>query len=238
MIAIMFGRAGSKGVHRKNVTPIDGRPCCSYPLRAANNSLRVGATFVSTDDPEIADIARGFGAVVIGRPSSLCTDVALLEDAIAHAWSVVGRAGPVCILQANAPCITSDAIDAAAILLMERPELDSVITACRMPGFAPHRARFLTAGGELVPAVDMPADLRCDRDSTRPAFFHDGGATVVRSTVLDRLREQQPPYRWQGARIGMVEQAANPGDIDAPWQIPAAEWWVSQHAPAHASVAA
>jgi hypothetical protein len=36
----------------------------------------------------------------------------------------------------------------------------------------------------------------------------------------------------------MVEQAPNPGDIDAPWQIPAAEWWIAQYAPAHASVAA
>lgn len=230
-VAILFGRAGSRGLPGKNTMPILGRPCCTHAMRAA--TVAGLPLIVSTDDPEIRRLARVYGAGVIDRPAHLSAADSPLEDAIEHAWQIVRdgdaangiRADYVVILQANAPCITPDAIRGALAMLKADPSLDSVITASEMSGYAPNRARKLV-GGVLVPNSDAPEATRMD---SGPTYFSDGGATVVRADVLDRLRDQPGPYRWQGRRIGMVEQLAGPGDIDQPWQIAVAEWWLRQH---------
>lgn len=81
--AIIPARGGSKGIHRKNLALVDGRPLIEYSIRAARTAALIDTVVVSTDDEEIRDVATSLGALVPGlRPKALADDTALIGSAI------------------------------------------------------------------------------------------------------------------------------------------------------------
>jgi CMP-N-acetylneuraminic acid synthetase len=70
----IFARGGSKGLPRKNIKKLDGKPLIQYSIEAALSSTLLDELFVSTDDQEIAEIAKSLGAVIINRPKELASD--------------------------------------------------------------------------------------------------------------------------------------------------------------------
>lgn len=72
--AFIFARGGSKGLPGKNIKPLAGKPLLQYSIETAKTSPHIELVFVSTDDSEIAEVARLNGAIVIDRPSELATD--------------------------------------------------------------------------------------------------------------------------------------------------------------------
>lgn len=73
--AFIFARGGSKGLPKKNIKILAGKPLIQYSIDTALASPLVSKVFVSTDDKEIAEIARESGATIINRPKELATDV-------------------------------------------------------------------------------------------------------------------------------------------------------------------
>ena len=76
VLAVIPARGGSKGIPRKNIRPIGGKPLVAWSIEAARASNRVDRVVVSTDDPEIAAVAHRFGAEVIDRPAEISGDSA------------------------------------------------------------------------------------------------------------------------------------------------------------------
>ena len=74
IIAIIPARGGSKGIPRKNVRPLAGKPLLAYSSEAARGSKYVTRVVVSTDDGEIGATAKRYGADVIWRPSEISGD--------------------------------------------------------------------------------------------------------------------------------------------------------------------
>lgn len=74
--AFVFARGGSKGLPRKNLLPIAGLPLVAHSIRMAAALEEIDGIFVSTEDGEIAAVAREYGARVIERPAELATDTA------------------------------------------------------------------------------------------------------------------------------------------------------------------
>ena len=72
--AFIFARGGSKGLSRKNILPLAGKPLLQYSIDTALASSYINKVFVSTDDAAIANVAKEGGAIVIERPSELATD--------------------------------------------------------------------------------------------------------------------------------------------------------------------
>ena len=72
--AFIFARGGSKGLPRKNIRKLAGKPLIAHSIDAAKEISSINKIFVSTEDPEIASIAEQNQAVVIHRPSSLASD--------------------------------------------------------------------------------------------------------------------------------------------------------------------
>lgn len=72
--AFIFARGGSKGLPRKNIKQLAGKPLIQYSIGTALASPSIAKVFVSTDDNEIAEVALAAGAIVINRPSELATD--------------------------------------------------------------------------------------------------------------------------------------------------------------------
>ncbi len=89
VVAIIPARGGSKGIPRKNIVPVAGKPLVAWSIEAARRASTVQRVFVSTDNGEIAEIAKQWGAEIIGRPVELSGDTASSESALIHALDVL-----------------------------------------------------------------------------------------------------------------------------------------------------
>lgn len=92
--AIIPARGGSKGIPKKNIVDLCGKPLIAYTIEAALKTENIDRVIVSTDDPKIAEISRNWGAEVpFIRPSELSTDTAGLSEVVSHAVSELGGPG-------------------------------------------------------------------------------------------------------------------------------------------------
>jgi CMP-N,N'-diacetyllegionaminic acid synthase len=82
IIAVIPARGGSKGVPRKNVRPLAGKPSIVWTIELARSMPELARVIVSTDDQEIAEVSRRAGAEVYERPSHLASDTAMVVDAL------------------------------------------------------------------------------------------------------------------------------------------------------------
>lgn len=114
VLAIITARGGSKGLPRKNVLPLAGRPLIGWSIAAALASDAVGRVVVSTDDPEIAAVARACGAEVpFLRPAELASDTASSLDVLRHALTECLGPDHFVLLQPTSPLRVAADIDAA-----------------------------------------------------------------------------------------------------------------------------
>lgn len=181
-------RGGSKGISQKNLTLLAGRPLLAYTADAARAS-RLSRTVVSTDDPAIADLARGLGLEVpFMRPPELATDKALMAPVLHHAVREMRARGfaadAIVLLQPTSPLRRADHID-RALELLEASGADSVVSVVEVPHqFNPVSVMRLD-GDRLVPFVEGPAVLR--RQDKPRAYARNGPAVLaVRTSVLER----------------------------------------------------
>ena len=91
MIAFIPARGGSKRIPRKNIREFHGHPLIAYTIAAAQDAGLFDAIYVSTDDPETAGIARGYGAYIIERPAHLALDGSRDIEWMRHAIDIIGR---------------------------------------------------------------------------------------------------------------------------------------------------
>ncbi len=133
VIAIIPARGGSKGLLRKNLRLLNKKPIIAYAIESALKSKYIRRVIVSTDDDEIADIAKKFGAEVINRPSELAKDTAATIDVILHCLTCLEELEDIpeyiVLLQPTSPLRTSEDID-CAITECFIHECDTVISVC------------------------------------------------------------------------------------------------------------
>lgn len=125
IIAVILARGGSKGIPRKNVLPVGGIPLVARSILAVKKALGISGVYVSTDDEEIAAVAREYGAEVVIRPAELASDTASSEGALLHFAEVV-PADAYVFIQCTSPFTTTEDF-AHGIELFNQPEIDSVL---------------------------------------------------------------------------------------------------------------
>ncbi|MFT3858154.1 MAG: acylneuraminate cytidylyltransferase family protein [Aquabacterium sp.] len=132
IIAFVFARGGSKGLPRKNVLPLGGKPLIAHAIDTAHAVGRISKVIVSTDDEEIADVARRAGAEVpFMRPPGLATDDAPEWLAWQHAIRFMRDAGEKLDVFLSLPATSPLRLpaDVARCLdMLEQPGTDIVIT--------------------------------------------------------------------------------------------------------------
>ncbi|ANK82343.1 MAG: hypothetical protein TEF_17260 [Rhizobiales bacterium NRL2] len=121
VLAVLCGRGGSKGLPRKNVLDLGGKPVIAWSVEAAHASRLLDRCVVSTDDEEIADAARNAGGdVPFLRPAELATDTAPVTEAMIHAVeNLPERYDIVVLLHATSPFRTGGDIDDCISMLVE-----------------------------------------------------------------------------------------------------------------------
>lgn len=120
-LAIVPARAGSTRLPGKNVRIMAGRPMLGWTLAAAQNAMSLDRIVVTTDDPEVAALARGAGVAVVDRPPQLAGPDTPMADAVLHALQVLGGDwDEVVLLQPTSPLRLAADIDGAVALRRAR----------------------------------------------------------------------------------------------------------------------
>ena len=157
VLAVVIGRAGSKGLPRKNALPVAGVPMIARTIRFARASREIDRVIVSTDGDEIARIARDEGAEVFLRPESVSNDQATVDSAVRHAVEAsASRAGVVVILYGNVPVRPADLADRAVRALRETGA-DSVQSYYRVGKTHPFWMSRLDGEGRVSQFIADPA---------------------------------------------------------------------------------
>ncbi|MCC5853775.1 MAG: pseudaminic acid cytidylyltransferase [Alkalimonas sp.] len=174
-VAIIPARGGSKRIPRKNIQHFCGAPMLSYPIRAAQQSGCIERILVSTDDEEIAAIARQFGAEVpFIRPDDLADDHTGTTAVVRHAlqWLQARQELPdyACCLYATTPLLQAGDL-AKGLAMLQASEQHFVFSAARF-SFPIQRALLQTPAGGITP---FDPDSIGKRSQDLPETFHDAG---------------------------------------------------------------
>jgi len=123
-IGLITARGGSKGLPRKNILDLNGIPLIAWTIKAAQESKNIDRIFVSTEDEDIINIAKRFGAEIIIRPAKLAQDDTSSEPVIEHAIYYLRNNNipvkTVCLLQPTSPLRTNIDIDNSYNLFQEK----------------------------------------------------------------------------------------------------------------------
>ncbi|MBU0980232.1 MAG: acylneuraminate cytidylyltransferase family protein [Nanoarchaeota archaeon] len=116
VVTIIPARGGSKGIPKKNIKPMNGKPMIAWTIEASIKS-GVDKTYVSTDSSEIAEVSRKYGAEVIVRSKDLAGDFTSSEDVLIHAVEYLEKEGVkpelIVFLQCTSPTREADVISSA-----------------------------------------------------------------------------------------------------------------------------
>lgn len=177
-IAIITARGGSKRIPRKNIKEFCGRPILAYSIQAAVESGIFDTVMVSTDDEEIADIARRYGAEVpFFRSADTANDYATTNDVLLEVLGEYEKIGEqfeiaVCIYP-TAPFVTADKLK-TAVQLLEESDADTLIPVVSF-SYPPQRAMIIE-NDRLV--FEYPKYLDSRSQDLTP-HYHDVGQFYV-----------------------------------------------------------
>lgn len=175
VVAIIPARGGSKGIPRKNIRPFYGKPLLQYSVEAALNAKLIDKVYVSTEDKEIAEIARNSGAEIIDRPEDLAGDDISTFAVIQHAAEALNFPDVLVTLQPTSPLRTARHIDEAVSLLNDN--IETVIGVC-----ATHRYTWQIEDGYGKPNFDA----RLPRQKMPKQYIENGSIYVTRKPVIMR----------------------------------------------------
>ena len=177
ILGVIPARGGSKGIPRKNIKMICGKPLLAWSIEAAQKSKLLDDFIVSTEDKEIADVARSYGAKVLNRPEKLATDEATTISVLKH---VTEELNPdvVVVLQPTSPIRDDDLIDKCISKFLES-KADNLATGfyCKYKEFGTYD------------------NLR--RQDLKGFFYDDGNIYILTKKLI-------LSGRWSGDKIEKV----------------------------------
>lgn len=180
ILVVIPARGGSKGIPRKNLRSMAGKPLLHYSVSTALSSQYKPDVFVSTDDEEIASIAIQLGARVIPRDPSKAKDSTTLDpvifDAYQQASNLTGKSYDLIItLQPTSPLLKTSSLDSAINTMVTQPEIDTVIAAKDDTHLT-----WKKVDGEYCPNYQE----RVNRQYLEPVFKETGGFLITRSHII------------------------------------------------------
>jgi len=207
VLAIIPARGGSKGIPKKNLADLAGKPLLVWTIEAALNATTLTRVIVSTDSEEIAAVARQHGAEVIARPAPLAEDRSPTEPVIAHALAVLADEGYrpelIVLLQPTSPLRPAATID-ACVDKVRRENLDSLFTA-----HEDHGLYWTVVEDRPTPLYDYRHRPR--RQEMPPTVRENGAVYVTRRSCFEECANRL------GGNIGVYLMPPRQSlDIDSP----------------------
>lgn len=218
--AFIFARGGSKGLPGKNIKPLAGKPLLQYSIDTALASPSIDLVFVSTDDEQIAKIAKKGGAIVINRPAELASDTSpewlSWRHAIEWVQAHYGNFDGFVSLPATSPLRSVEDVEAAInkLITTEADICISVTPANRSPFF--NMVKQTESG--MVELVNKPQGEVARRQDA-PAVFDI--TTVVYATTPDFVFNNYGMFSGKVTSIEVPKERAV--DIDDIYDFKLAE---------------
>lgn len=208
MIALIPARGGSKGLPRKNIKLLNGKPMLAYTIEAALNSKYITDVIISTDDQEIYDIALSCGAKdTFLRPRELAEDNSLAIDNYIY---TIGRLEKeynyniesFIVLQPTSPLRSTDDIDNSIHLFNEK-KADSVISFCEE-----HHPikwhKYINKNCQLESIFDE--NLLMNRQDIMPTYYPNGAIYIFsKNLILERKYYSKNTYAYVMSRSRSVD---------------------------------
>jgi CMP-N,N'-diacetyllegionaminic acid synthase len=217
MLGIVPARGGSKGIPRKNLALLDGRPLIAWTIRSALESGVFERLIVSTDDYEIAEVARREGAdVPFFRPAEFAGDVAPAIGVIRHALDALGlplsdSSSSVAYLQPTSPFRTVAQLR-EAVELFKKQQPDTLVSVQQVPHNMVPGAQMVPLGEGRPLWLDSPASEVLRRQEKAVTYARNGPAILIVSA-----RDVLEHGRLYGERVlGYEMDRLSSLDIDDP----------------------
>jgi CMP-N,N'-diacetyllegionaminic acid synthase len=178
LLALIPARGGSKGIPRKNIRGLCGKPLIAWSIEVAQEAASVDKIVVSTDDKEIAEIALRYGAEVpFLRPPELAQDETPGIDPVLHALDKLPKFDTILVLQPTSPLRTAGDID--GILKMYREhQAPAAVSICESSKH-PNWMFYCGEDGTMSPFMDIPI---MTRRQDLPTIYTVNGALYLAKT--------------------------------------------------------
>ncbi len=216
VLGIILARGGSEGLKGKHLRPVCGKPMIEHTFDHANSSRMLTRTVVSTDCPNIKQLARTRNFQVIDRPARLATSSASVQDAMIHAMDAVEVVGGywadvLVVLYGNVPIRGENVID-RAVELLQKTDCDSVRSFCTVGKW--HPAWMCRIDGDRAQAV-VPGSID-RRQDLAPLYLHDGAVVAVsRASMLRGKENPRDPHAFFGIdRRAIITEPGETVEID------------------------
>lgn len=215
-IAIITARGGSKRIPRKNIKEFCGKPILAYSIEAALSSGIFDTVMVSTDDEEIAQIAKEYGAQVpFLRSEKTANDFASTADVISEVLEEYEKRDEhfdaFCCIYPTAPFLTGGRLKEAARLLEEKAA-DGVVPVVRF-GFPPQRCVVMKDG---FLTFKWPEN-RLARSQDLEPFYHDAGQFYFLKT--ESFKEQKQMFPAKTVPLVLEELEVQDIDNEVDWKM-------------------
>ena len=223
--ALIPARGGSKGIPRKNIMMLAGKPLIAYTIKHALDSKWIDRVIVSTDDEEIAEISRKFGAEVpFMRPAEFAQDTSPDIESFRHylEWTVAneGRLPDMVVhLRATNPVRRIEIIDQAVELLSAHPEADAV-RSVTLAQQTPYKMWQISEKGYLEPLLKLDGIPDCQsspRQRLPLVYWQNGYIDVLRPRAILEKNSM-----WGDVVLPLVVHE-HMYELDYPENIPACE---------------
>ncbi len=215
VLAVIPARGGSKGIPGKNIRDVAGKPLIAWTILAARASRHIDRLILSSDDPEIIEVAREWGCEVpFVRPAELATDEAPGTAPLIHALEVVQGFDYAVVLQPTSPLRAAEDIDACVALCAETgaPSVVSVARSEKHPAWM-----YELDEGRMRPVLgQVPGSRRQDMN----AVYSLNGAVYVIAAEAFRLH----PVILTDRTLGYPMPAERSIDIDTPLDLEIADF--------------
>ena len=188
IVSLTLARGGSKGLPRKNLALLQGRPLIYYAIEASKTS-KVDQTWVSTEDKEIASVSLSLGASVIDRPDDLATDTSKCEESLLHFAENVDF-DIIVFIQTTSPLVTSEDIN-KGIDLLQTGDYDSVFSVTE-EHWVPKWTKDMTP-------INWDHFKRPRRQEMETTFIENGAFYITTKNFLLKHKNRY------GGNIGYVE---------------------------------
>ena len=192
VLAVIPARGGSKGIPRKNIVDLGGLPLIGHVLAAARASAAFADIVVSTEDEEIADVARAHGAEVpFLRPRELAEDttpsVPVVQHAIVEMEKLEGKAyDAVALIQCTSPFTRAKDL-AVAIKKLSEGNCESVVTVVPEQSKHPFRLKRIIGEDTLINFIDQGFEDMRARQTLPKVYRRAGGCYAsLREVVMER----------------------------------------------------
>ena len=209
-MAVIPARGGSKGILRKNVRVLAGKPLIAHAVEHAREAKSVSRVIVSTDDSEIASVAKQYKADIVWRPAEISGDTAPSELALLHVLDHLHETEGyepdlIVFLQCSSPLTLPEDIDGTVRVLLQQ-NADSALEVAPFHHFLWRRHEHGDAVG-----INHDKRMRRLRQQLEPQFLETGGVYVMRTQGFKQAR-----HRFFGKTAMYVTRRERSLEIDDP----------------------